>query len=153
MSSMSSRLLVSATWCCAMLLSPAPGLAQHGATNGEWRSYGGDLGSTKYSALDEIDATNFDDLRIAWRWQSADGALDLDALREQIPQLSIRGFQATPLMVEGILYLSTALYQAAAVDAGTGDTVWVHDPKAYLGALNKLMIKRQKTKPEAMIAP
>ncbi|TDI20821.1 MAG: pyrroloquinoline quinone-dependent dehydrogenase [Acidobacteria bacterium] len=135
MSSMSSRLLVSATWCCAMLLSPAPGLAQHGATNGEWRSYGGDLGSTKYSALDEIDATNFDDLRIAWRWQSADGALDLDALREQIPQLSIRGFQATPLMVEGILYLSTALYQAAAVDAGTGDTVWVHDPKAYLGGL------------------
>ena len=118
-----------------MLLSPAPGLAQHGAANAEWRSYGGDLGSTKYSALDQIDGTNFDDLRIAWRWQSVDGSLDLDALRAQIPQLSLRGFQATPLMVAGVLYLSTALYQAAAVDAGTGETVWVHDPKAYLGGL------------------
>ena len=118
-----------------MLLSPAPGLAQHGATNGEWRSYGGDLGSTKYSALDEIDATNFDDLRIAWRWPSADVSLDLDALRDQIPLVSLRGFQATPLMVDGRLYLSTALSQAAAVDAGTGETVWVHDPKAYLGGV------------------
>ena len=36
-------------------------------------------------------------------------------------------------MVDGVLYLSTALYQAAAVDAGTGETIWVHDPQAYLG--------------------
>ncbi len=126
---------VSAACCCAMLFSPAAGLAQYGATNGEWRSYGGDLGSTKYSPLDQIDASSFDDLRIAWRWQSADGSLDLDALREQMPQMSIRGLQATPLMIGGVLYLSTALYQAAAVDAGTGETIWVHDPKAYLGGL------------------
>ena len=112
-----------------------PAHAQYGATNGEWRSYGGDLGSTKYSPLDQIDASNFDSLRIAWRWQSADGSLDLEALREQLPNLSIRGFQATPLMVGGVLYLSTALYQAAAVDAGTGETLWVHDPQAYRGGL------------------
>ena len=112
-----------------------PAHAQYGATNGEWRSYGGDLGSTKYSPLDQIDASNFDSLRIAWRWQSADGSLDLEALREQLPNLSIRGFQATPLMVGGVLYLSTALYQAAAVDAGTGETLWVHDPQAYQGGL------------------
>ena len=137
MSGTSSRFVASAAlWCALMMpLSPAVGLAQHGATNGEWRSYGGDLGSTKYSALDEIDATNFDDLRIAWRWPSADASLDLDALREQIPLVSLRGFQATPLMVDGRLYLSTALSQAAAVDAGTGETVWVHDPKAYLGGV------------------
>ena len=112
-----------------------PAHAQYGATNGEWRSYGGDLGSTKYSPPDQIDASNFDSLRIAWRWQSADGSLDLEALREQLPNLSIRGFQATPLMVGGVLYLSTALYQAAAVDAGTGETLWVHDPQAYQGGL------------------
>ncbi len=135
MSRISSPRLVCAAWCCVVMLLPAPGLAQHGATNGEWRSYGGDLGSTKYSPLDQIDATNFDDLRLAWRWQSAEGSLDLDALREQMPQMSIRGLQATPLMIGGVLYLSTALYQAAAVDAGTGETVWVHDPKAYLGGL------------------
>ena len=44
----------------------APAAAQQGATNGEWRSYGGDLGSTKYSPLAAIDATNFSKLEIAW---------------------------------------------------------------------------------------
>ncbi len=114
------------------LVLPAAGLAQYGATNGEWRSYGGDLGSTKYSPLDQIDASNFSDLQVAWRWESVDALLDLEALREEIPQMSIGGLQATPLMVGGVLYLATALHQAAAVDAGTGETVWVHDPEAYL---------------------
>jgi len=107
--------------------------AQYGATNGEWRSYGGDLGSTKYSPLDQIDATNFADLKIAWRWNSIDGSVNLDSLREQRPQTSIRGLQATPLMVNGVLYLSTAMYQAAAIDASTGETLWIHDPEVYLG--------------------
>ena len=42
-------------------------------------------------------------------------------------------FQATPLMVEGVLYLSTAMHQVAAVDAATGDTLWVRGPEVYLG--------------------
>jgi quinoprotein glucose dehydrogenase len=126
---------ICAALLCAAMFAPTPGLAQYGATNGEWRSYGGDAGSTKYSPLDQIDASNFSDLNVAWRWQSADGSLDLETLREQIPELSIRGLQATPLMVSGVLYISTSLHQAAAVDAGTGATIWVHDPKAYLGGL------------------
>jgi quinoprotein glucose dehydrogenase len=118
--------------CQAAILCAIPADAQYGATNGEWRSYAGDVGSTKYSPLDQIDATNFDDLEIAWRWPSVDATLDLDALRENDPRISIRGLQATPLMIDGVLYLSTALYQAAAVDAGTGETLWVYDPQAYL---------------------
>ena len=82
MSPIARPLSVCAAWCCAMMLSPASSLAQYGATNGEWRSYGGDLGSTKYSPLDQIDATNFQDLRLAWRWASADGSLDLEAIRQ-----------------------------------------------------------------------
>ena len=42
-------------------------------------------------------------------------------------------FQATPLMVAGVLYISTALHQVAAIDAATGETIWVHDPQVYLG--------------------
>ncbi len=117
------------------LWAPQPAAAQYGAVDGEWRSYAGDAGSTKYSPLDQIDAENFDDLRIAWRWASADADVDLEALRANDERLSIRGLQATPLMIDGVLYLSTALYQAAAVDAGTGETLWVHDPQAYLGGL------------------
>ena len=49
-----------------------PTTAQHGATGGEWRSYGGDVGSTKYSPLDQIAKDNFEDLEIAWRWRSVD---------------------------------------------------------------------------------
>ena len=58
-------------------LWPGEARAQYGATNGEWPTYAGDLGGTKYSALDQIDAANFSTLEIAWRWESADGALDL----------------------------------------------------------------------------
>ena len=64
----------------AAVLSPIVAHPQYGATNGEWRSYGGDTGSTKYSPLDQIDATNFGELRLAWRWRSLDGDIDLDAL-------------------------------------------------------------------------
>ncbi|HIF21035.1 MAG TPA: pyrroloquinoline quinone-dependent dehydrogenase [Gemmatimonadetes bacterium] len=135
MSRIRKLLVVAAVSCCVVLFAPITALAQYGATDGEWRSYGGDLGSTKYSPLDQIDATNFSDLQVAWRWQSVDGLLDIEGLREEIPQLSIGGLQATPLMVDGVLYIATALHQGAAVDAGSGETLWVHDPEAYLRGL------------------
>jgi len=126
---------VAAGAALTLVLAAVPAAAQYGAVDGEWRSYAGDNGSTKYSPLDQIDASNFEDLRIAWRWQSADGSVDLESLprRADDRPISIRGLQATPLMIDGVLYLTTALYQAAAVDAGTGETVWVHDPRAYEG--------------------
>jgi quinoprotein glucose dehydrogenase len=45
--------------------------AQSGAKNGEWRTYGGDLGNTRYSPLNQINASNFDKLQIAWRFNTA----------------------------------------------------------------------------------
>ena len=45
--------------------------AQTGAKSGEWRTYGGDLGNTRYSPLDQINASNFDKLQIAWRFNTA----------------------------------------------------------------------------------
>ena len=110
----------------------ATAAAQGGTAGGEWTAYGADLASTKYSPLDRIDAANFADLRIAWRWNLPELSLDLDAIRQQVPEVQFRMFQATPLMVGGVLYLSTPLHIVAAVDAGTGETVWLHDPQAYL---------------------
>ena len=137
-------------------LSVVPAAAQYGATNGEWRSYGGDVGSTKYSPLDQITKDNFEDLEIAWRWRSVDTHLAkregggswlglaqqvFEALAQEDPERWETDLYsprpgtslliATPLMIDGILYLSTPLYQAAAVDARTGQTLWVYDPKAY----------------------
>ena len=117
-----------------VLLWPSAARAQYGATNGEWRTYAGDLGGTKYSPLDQIDESNFSDLEIAWRWESADGRLDLDTLRELHPEIGIRNFKTTPLMVDGVVYVSTPLALSAALDAGTGEVLWVYDPQAYLAA-------------------
>ncbi len=127
---LSTTLLVCVA-ACVLATLPAPASAQYGAADGEWRAYGGDQGGTKYSPLDEIDATNFDALQIAWRWQSPDAAIDLGALQDERTGVSIRGLQATPLMVGGTLYISTAMYQAAAIDAATGETLWVYDPRVY----------------------
>ena len=128
-----STWVVGGVMLAVVSMSAGVALGQYGAANGEWRSYGGDQGGTKYSPLAEIDASNFQHLEIAWRWQSADGSLDLDSLREREPRTSITGLQVTPLMVNGRLYLSTAMYQTAAIDAGTGETIWVYDPEVYLG--------------------
>jgi quinoprotein glucose dehydrogenase len=91
----------------------------------EWRFYGHDAHGTKYSTANQIDAGNVQNLRVAWRWQNPD-----DALGKEVRQ-RVGHFKATPLMVNGVLYTSTGLSQAAAVDAETGETLWVYNPEAY----------------------
>ena len=106
---------VSAACCCALLFTPAAGLAQYGATNGEWRSYGGDVGSTKYSPLDQIDRSNFKKLEIAWRWESIS-----TQVAAENPRVRPGQFKVIPLVVDGVVYVATELSQVAAIDAGTG---------------------------------
>lgn len=98
----------------------------HGVTKGEWPSFGGDPGNAKYSPLDQIDRENFKDLKIAWRWTSISKDVTTSNRRVRAGQ-----FKATPLMVDGKLFVSTAISQVAAVDAGTGKLVWSYDPKSY----------------------
>ncbi|MEO2197258.1 MAG: PQQ-binding-like beta-propeller repeat protein [bacterium] len=132
----------------ALLTIAAPAGAQYGATDGEWRSYAGDNGSTKYSPLDQIDADNFSRLEIAWRVPTPDARLDLEAITEELARrgrlgevpaggnpdygVSLRLFKATPLMVGGLVFVPTPLSLGAAYDAGTGEERWVHDPESYL---------------------
>ncbi len=113
----------------AALATATPAAGQQGAPNGEWPYYGGDLGGTKYSSLDQIDATNFNDLEIAWRWQSADAGLDLETLRKLHGDVSLVNLKVTPLMSGGVLYVVTPLRLAVALDAGSGETIWVHNPE------------------------
>ncbi len=93
-----------------------PSAAQTGAKNGEWRSYGGDLGSTRYSPLDQINAGNFKNLEVAWRFKS-------DSLGPR-PEFN---FQSTPLMVNGVIYTTAGTRRAVvALDAATGEMLWMH---------------------------
>ena len=62
-----------------------------------------------------------------------------DRVAEQQPDLWLRrpgigSMSSTPLAIDGVLYLTTTLDQAAAIDARTGETLWVHDPRTYESA-------------------
>jgi quinoprotein glucose dehydrogenase len=101
----------------AIFASVTAGLhGQSGTGSGEWRTYGGDLGSTRYAPHDQIDATNFKTLEIAWRFRT-------DNLGPR-PDFNL---QATPLMVNGVLYTTAGSRRdAVAINAATGELLWMH---------------------------
>jgi quinoprotein glucose dehydrogenase len=92
-----------------------PLAAQSGAANGEWRTYGGDLGNTRYSPLDQINAANFRTLEVAWRFKT-------DNLGPA-PEFNL---QSTPLVIRNVLYTTAGSRRAVvAMDAATGELKWV----------------------------
>ena len=97
----------------ALLLSAATSIAE--SPRGQWQYYGGDAGSTKYSSLAQIDASNVGSLQIAWTWNSPDNLLGTQT-RERPGY-----FKPTPIMIDGVLYTSTSFGQVAAIDPGTGE--------------------------------
>ena len=108
-----------------------PAAAQQGAPAGEWPAYGGDHGSTKYSPLEQIDRGNVGRLREVWRWASPDNPIVTEH-RTTLPALPA-AFKSTPVLADGVLYVKTSLSQAAAIDAATGETLWVFDPGSWEG--------------------
>ena len=101
----------------ALLASTDTGLiGQVRARDGEWRTYGGDLAQPRYRPLDQINRDNFNKLEVAWRFKT-------DALGPR-PEFN---FQATPLMVNGVLYTTAGSRRAVvALDAATGEMLWMH---------------------------
>jgi glucose dehydrogenase/alkylhydroperoxidase family enzyme len=88
-----------------------------GAPRGEWLTWGGDAGFTRYSALDQINQDNVGSLEVAWRWKSLPQGSRPDA-----------NLKATPLMIDGVLYTPTGVHQVAAIEPGTGQTIWIYTP-------------------------
>jgi quinoprotein glucose dehydrogenase len=98
------------------IVAAFPLLAQMGAKNGEWRSYGADSGNTKYSPLDQINASNFDKLKLAWRFHT-----------ENLGPKAEYNMEVTPLMAKGVVYTTAGSRRAAvAIDAATGEMLWIH---------------------------
>jgi len=101
---------------CFLIGLCLPASPESGTKNGEWPTYGGDLGNTRYSPLDQINAGNFSKLEVAWRFRTT--------FLGPRPEYQ---FETTPLMVRGILYLTAGSRRAAvALDAGTGEMLWMH---------------------------
>ena len=92
----------------------------------EWPYVGSDQANTKYSLATEITPANASDLQIVWRWDPRE-----DALEKYGTQPS--QFQATPIMIDDVLYLSTMYARVVALDSETGKQRWIFDPEAYKG--------------------
>ena len=98
------------------LLLVLAGCANQGP-NADWRVAGGDPGNTRYSSLAEINTTNVAQLRVAWIYHTN----DLPADHGEI--------QATPIVVDGMLYTTTPALNVVALDAATGRERWRFDPR------------------------
>src|SRR5260370_37958648 len=97
-----------------ILWATVPAIGQMGAQNGEWRTYGGDLGNTHSSPLDQINASNFYKLQVARRFKT-------DNLRPR-PEFN---FEGTPLMATGVVYSTAGTRPGAvAARAATGARLW-----------------------------
>lgn len=104
------------------------GFGQQGRLSEDWTSYGADVASSKYAPINQIHAGNADKLQIAWRWSSVDRTI----LSENSNWLWTWRFEATPIMIDGVLYTSTSLSQVAAINAVTGTTLWRFDPGKWI---------------------
>ncbi len=114
-----------------LVLAAGVSFAQQGATDGEWRSFAGDAGSTKYSALDQIDAGNVGSLQIAWRRPIVDAAY-----RDMEPTLRYSNVStAAPLIVDGVGYVPNAIGLVEAFDTASGETRWTQRPFEGAGDL------------------
>jgi quinoprotein glucose dehydrogenase len=111
------RLAPLATGLLLAALGAAPPLfAQHqGTDKGEWRYWGGDEASSRYSPLDQIDAKNAGKLEVAWRWSAANYGPEPDFI-----------YRCTPIKVGNRLYAVAGQRRTVvALDAGTGETLWM----------------------------
>ena len=98
-----------------LILTATTAFAQlPGTENGEWRYLGGDAGHTRSSTLDQINASNFEDLEVDWIWKSDNFGPNLDYFS-----------RATPIYADGLVYtVATTRRQVIAIDPDTGETVW-----------------------------
>jgi len=81
-------------------------------TQQDWPSYGGTLNAWRHSELNQVNVDNVKQLSVAWAFQPGDHA---------------EGLQATPIVQDGVLYLSTSNNLIFAMDAATGAVHWKYE--------------------------
>jgi len=91
----------------------------------EWSSYGGDPGGTRYSALTQINRDNVSRLQVAWVFHTGDISDGRGGRKRS-------GFETTPLLVDGMLYITTPFNRVIALDPETGKQRWAYDPQTQL---------------------
>jgi glucose dehydrogenase len=92
-----------------------PAFPQAIPQKGDWPAYGRDPGGTRYSPLDQINTKNVAQLQRAWTYHTGERG---------------RGFETTPIVVDGIMYFSTQNQRIVALDPETGQEIWKYDPQS-----------------------
>ena len=108
-----STLLAASAWPRAVSAGSVPAAGP----DREWRVYSGDSAGTKYSPLDQINRSNVSKLQVAWTYHTGDS--------RRKPATTI---ECNPLVVNGVMYVTTAQMKLAALEAGTGKLLWQYDP-------------------------
>lgn len=88
----------------------------------EWPCYGRDAGGSRYSPLAQIDRSNVARLKVAWTYRTGEANVKARAAGKA-------AFEATPILVDGTLYLSTPFSRVIALDPETGKERWIYDPE------------------------
>lgn len=91
--------------------------------DGDWPAYGRDQGGSRYSPLEQINPANVKQLKVAWTYRTGDVS---DGQKTAGVESA---FEATPILVDGTLYLSTPFNRVIALDPETGAERWAYDPK------------------------
>ena len=118
-SSASGSLLVAGLAVVAGTLLFAAQPARPAQQDGEWPAYGRDAGGERFSPLDRINRGNVTSLKVAWTFRTGDAY--------QPKEGRATAFEATPLYVDGTLYLSTPLGRVIALDPVNGEQRWSYD--------------------------
>lgn len=93
--------------------------------NHDWKSYSADKSNSKYSSLKQINKKNVKKLEVKWMWESPDNKHKSEF------KYPVSIYQATPLAIDGILYISSSTAIVSAVNGETGETIWEYDPEVY----------------------
>jgi quinoprotein glucose dehydrogenase len=115
---------VSRVFLLLVLLFPVMAWQRQSSRQVEWLYYGGDQAGTKYSLLTDINASNVQRLRMVWQWKHWETPLKEYGTTPGF-------FEATPLMIDGVLYVTTPYNSIAALDAESGKELWRFDGEGY----------------------
>lgn len=91
----------------------------------EWRFYGGNAGGTRFSSLQQINRQNVGALKRVWTYHTGEVNRGNETDRHHVAP-----FETTPVIADGMLYLSTPSNRVIALDAETGREIWQFDPQA-----------------------
>jgi glucose dehydrogenase len=101
----------------------------------DWPVYGGDPGNSRYSTLKQINRSNVTRLKVAWVYHTGDIS---DGSKYPVHS----AFEATPLVADGVMYVTTPFSRLIAIEPETGKELWAFDPKIEMDAPRNLFINR-----------